>query len=186
MRYLEALKLSVSSILLLVLFLLPLEVFAQKNQTTTGETVKEKYKKQSKAFKGKEGANVGQDTQDPRLVVALIIKWALGLVGIVALGYTVYGGYLILTSRGNEEKLEDGKSTLLTATVGILLILASYGITNFVMDSLYRGTKPACDPDKPFCSKIKLEQEPEGRIKKQPNDLQPRQEKKEATWGWSY
>ncbi|MFB6225845.1 MAG: pilin [Candidatus Paceibacteria bacterium] len=162
------------------------EVSAQKTQTTTGESVKEKYEQQSKAFRGKEGAQVGEETQDPRVVVAMIIRWALGLVGIVALGYTVYGGYLILTSRGNEEKLEDGKSTLLTATIGILVILASYGITNFVMDSLYRGTKPACDPDKPFCTKIKLEQEPEGRIKKQPTDLPPRQEKKETTWGWSY
>jgi len=171
------------SVVVFSIFYLP--VFAGTQETTTGKTLKEKYETQSQAFRGKEGANVGK-TQDPRLIVALIIRWALGVIGIVSLAYAIYGGYLILTSRGNQEKVEDGKSTLLTAGIGVLVILSAYSITNFVVDSLYRAASPACDYDDPFCTKIEIEQEPQGDIRDQPSDLEPRQEEKRKTWGWSY
>lgn len=173
------------SIAIFVFFVLFVPVFAQSQETTTGENLGDKFQTQSQAFRGEEGAGVGE-TQDPRLIIALMIRWVLGIVGIVALGYTIYGGYLILTSRGNEEKIEDGKSTLLTASVGILVILAAYSITNFVVDSLYRAATPVCDYDDPFCTKIEVKTDPQGKTKDQPTDLEPRQEEKRQRWGWSY
>ena len=66
---------------------------------------------QTRAFAGTGGASFAPPT-DPRLIVARIISIALTLIGTLFLGYTVYAGYLILTSAGEEEKVNKGKSTI--------------------------------------------------------------------------
>lgn len=153
-------------------------------RTREGQTLKQKYNKQTSAFQGKKGAEVS-NTEDPRAIIAMLIKWGLTLVGIIALGYAIYGGYLIMSSRGNEEKLEDGKSTLLTASIGVLIILASYGITNFVLDSMWQASKPACDPTDPVCIQFEVNREPTGEIQQKGETLPP-QDVEEKRWGWSF
>ena len=49
----------------------------------------------------------------------------LGLIGLVAVLYIVYGGYLILTSQGNPDQLSQGKSYIIYSIIG--LILAIFG-----------------------------------------------------------
>ena len=44
-------------------------------------------------------------SQDIRLTIAKIIRAALGLLGIVALGIVLYGGYLYMTALGNAEQV---------------------------------------------------------------------------------
>ena len=88
--------------------------------------------KQNNSFAGKDGANFGQ-AQDPRLIVAKIINSLLGLLGMGAVSYTVYAGYLIMTAGGNEDQVEKGKNTLKNAVIGLLLILSAYSITRFAV-----------------------------------------------------
>ncbi|MBD3311359.1 MAG: hypothetical protein GF349_02580 [Candidatus Magasanikbacteria bacterium] len=83
---------------------------------------------QTAAFAGQQGAGIETD-RDVREVAALIIRSALGLIGIIFLGYGIYGGYVIMMSRGNEEKVAQGKKTLLTAVIGVIVILGAYAIT---------------------------------------------------------
>lgn len=91
--------------------------------------------KQTKAFVGPQGANFPA-AQDPRVVAALLIRSAITLVGTLFLAYTVYAGYLILTSRGNEEAITKAKDTLRTAVLGILITLSSYALVTFVSQSI--------------------------------------------------
>ena len=54
------------------------------------------------------GEGIGLPTTDIRLVVARIIRVALGLLGIVAVVLIIYGGFIWMTAGGNEEKNRPG------------------------------------------------------------------------------
>ncbi len=93
-----------------------------------GAQLSEEYERQTGAFAGSQGAGI-ETERDIREVVALIIRGALGVIGILFLGYAIYGGYLIMASGGNEEKVNKGKKTLLTAAIGVAVVLSAYAIT---------------------------------------------------------
>lgn len=97
------------------------------------------FDRQLGAFAGEEGA--GYDApQDPRLVVAGIIRVFLTIIGILFVSYTVYAGFLIMTASGEEEKVAKGKKTLVRAVIGVGIVMLAYAITIFVTESLRRAT----------------------------------------------
>lgn len=57
-----------------------------------------------------------------------IISAILGILAVVALVLIIYAGFTILTSAGNEEKISTGRSILLWAFVGLLIIFSSFSI----------------------------------------------------------
>ena len=82
---------------------------------------------------------LGLPATDIRLIIANIIRAALGLMGIVLLVLIIYGGYLWMTAGGNDEQIAKAKQVLLNATVGLIIILSAYGIVIFVMRILGIG-----------------------------------------------
>lgn len=65
-----------------------------------------------------------------------IISAGLGLIGVIFLGLAVYGGFRWMTARGDEKSVEEGRETLINATIGIILIVAAYSITNFLFTNI--------------------------------------------------
>ncbi|MBI5023159.1 MAG: hypothetical protein HZC05_03295, partial [Candidatus Magasanikbacteria bacterium] len=47
----------------------------------------------------------GLANTDIRMIIAKIIRAALGLVGITMIGFIIYAGWMYMTSAGNEEKI---------------------------------------------------------------------------------
>lgn len=72
--------------------------------------------------------------------VGSIIKVALSLIGTIFLGLTIYAGYLWMTAAGNEKSVETATSILKAAVIGLVLVLAGYGLTTFVVQALMRAT----------------------------------------------
>lgn len=64
--------------------------------------------------------------------VTTIINYILGILGLVAVGFIIYAGVLMVTSAGNEEATGKAKKTITYAAIGILIILLSYSIVQFV------------------------------------------------------
>lgn len=62
----------------------------------------------------------------------LIRDWILGFAGAAALFFIVYGGFLYMTSSGNQQKLEVAKKTLTYAILGLLLIILSRTILEII------------------------------------------------------
>lgn len=83
---------------------------------------------------------IGLPSTDIRLVVARIIKTALGLLGIVALVLILYGGFVWMTAGGDEEKISQSKKILLNSVIGLAIILSSYAIASFVINKLVDAT----------------------------------------------
>jgi len=69
-----------------------------------------------------------------------IIRLLLGAVGIFALFVFMWGGFLMLTSAGNAEKVKKAKDTLIWASLGIVTILASWAIIRYLMQAVLERT----------------------------------------------
>ncbi len=65
-----------------------------------------------------------------------IINYALGIAFFVAVIYLIYGGFLYITSAGNEESAEAGKKTVINAIIGIVIIIMSYVIITVVSNTV--------------------------------------------------
>ncbi|MCR4280498.1 MAG: hypothetical protein NUV82_03680 [Candidatus Komeilibacteria bacterium] len=65
-------------------------------------------------------------------LVAAIIRAVLGFVGIIALIYFIMGGFIWMTAAGNRDKITKGRDTLVWATIGLVVIFASYSLVDFV------------------------------------------------------
>jgi hypothetical protein len=76
------------------------------------------------------------EPKGPVEIVGEIIKIGLNIIGLVFLGLLLYGAYLWMTARGDEQRLTKAKNTLEAAVIGLIIIFAAYGITYFVVDKI--------------------------------------------------
>lgn len=72
--------------------------------------------------------------------VGRIIRVVLGLLGTIFLCLTLYAGFLWMTAAGNEEQAGKAIGILKTAVIGLVIILASYSITYFVLEKVFQAT----------------------------------------------
>lgn len=61
-----------------------------------------------------------------------IIKTGIGIVGVIAVGAIVYGGFKYVKSTGHPDKLKEAKDTIIYAGVGLVIVLAAYSIVDWV------------------------------------------------------
>lgn len=57
---------------------------------------------------------------------------------MVALLFMIYGGYQILTSRGDPEALEKGKSYILYAIIGLVLAVFGFALLQLIAGDILR------------------------------------------------
>lgn len=65
-------------------------------------------------------------------IFRLIINWALAIAFIAAVIVLIYGGFLYITSAGNTEQATKGKTAIMNALVGVVIIVLSYIIVQIV------------------------------------------------------
>jgi len=69
-------------------------------------------------------------------IVGRLIKYLLGMVGVLALVMFIYGGITWMTSGGNPEKIKKGRDTLVWAVAGLAFIFFSYALLKFILEAL--------------------------------------------------
>ena len=72
-------------------------------------------------------------------LVGKIINIFLSILGVLFVVLMVYAGYLWMTSYGDEKKVSRAKELIVDATLGLIIILAAYAISNFVVGSLIKA-----------------------------------------------
>ncbi|MBU1130652.1 pilin [Patescibacteria group bacterium] len=82
------------------------------------------------------GSALSLATRDVREIVVSIINVLLGFLGVAAILIILYGGYLYMTSGGDESKIEKAKKILINGAIGLLIILAAFGIVTFIVNKL--------------------------------------------------
>lgn len=81
--------------------------------------------------------NIGLGTNtDVKSVVVNIIQFLLGFLAIIAIIIVLYAGFQWMTAAGNEEKITSARATLTAGLIGLVIILAAYAITSFVINQL--------------------------------------------------
>ncbi len=74
----------------------------------------------------------GGDVSNVENFIRSIIKVIAGLAGLVATGFFVFGGFVYITSSGDPEHLEKGKKTLTYSSIGLVIVIAAFVISNIV------------------------------------------------------
>ncbi len=83
-------------------------------------------------------SGLGDNELDQTL--GLLINVLLGLLGIIFLVLTIYAGFLWMTAGGDEKKVAKAKGILVTAVIGLVILLSAYAISTFVLDQLITAT----------------------------------------------
>ena len=81
--------------------------------------------------------------------ISNLVGILLGLVGVVGVGYFIYGAYMYLTASGAPNQMERGKAAMMTALAGIVLALVAYGVVELVMNAVVGNPVDPTVPDAP-------------------------------------
>lgn len=68
--------------------------------------------------------------------ISNIIKIVLSFTGLAAVSLIIYGGFLWMTARGNDDQIANARQTIIASLVGLIIIVASFAITSFVVNIL--------------------------------------------------
>jgi len=77
---------------------------------------------------------------DPRILIARIIRFFLGFLGIVAVILVLYGGFLWMTAAGNEDRVSQARSVLINAGIGLVIILSAFAIVSYILSTFITAT----------------------------------------------
>jgi hypothetical protein len=121
--------------LLIALFTLMVSapLFAQAQAGETKSTAPIQKLQEIQPDSGYEDAN----EYDLAATLGTIVNAALSLLGIVFIILTIYAGYNWMIARGDEAKVEKAKDTLTRAIIGIIIVVGSYAIWQFVFKAIF-------------------------------------------------
>ncbi len=72
-------------------------------------------------------------SKNPVDSVISIINLVIGFLGIGALIIILIGGFKWMTSMGNQDSIKKAKSLLIAGIIGLVIILAAWGVSRFVV-----------------------------------------------------
>lgn len=84
--------------------------------------------------------NIALGDDDPRTIAATVINVILTLLGIIAVVIVLLGGFKWMTAGGNEDKVAEAKKLLGAGVIGLVIILAAWGISKFILNALFEAT----------------------------------------------
>ena len=88
----------------------------------------------------KGGQNINAEESVPNLIGS-IVGVLLSFLGALFFLLILYSGFLWMTAFGSSEKADKAKGILEHAAVGLIIVLAAYAISYFVIDQLLLATK---------------------------------------------
>jgi hypothetical protein len=71
--------------------------------------------------------------------IGTVVGAFLSLIGIVFFVLVLYGGILWMTAAGNQDTVKKSINTIISASIGLVIVLSAYAITNFVLQSVGTG-----------------------------------------------
>lgn len=76
-----------------------------------------------------------------RDAILTIINFFLFFLGIIATAFVIYGGFLYVTSQGDDQAVEKAKKIITFAAIGIVIILISFALINTLLGGLQSGQR---------------------------------------------
>lgn len=82
-----------------------------------------------------------QEAPDVRVFGSTMINTLLGAYGIAFTVLMVRAGALLVTAKGNQDKIDSAYKIIVGAVTGLILVLSAYSIAYFVGKSATRATR---------------------------------------------
>lgn len=79
------------------------------------------------------------DCKDVSIFVTFAISvgnYVFGFVGALALLFFIYGGFMLILSQGNSEKVKKGMGIIMAAGVGLIIVFSAYILVQFLSTTL--------------------------------------------------
>ncbi len=64
--------------------------------------------------------------------ITTLINSLLAILGLIAVGFLIYAGVLMVTAGGNDEQVTKARKIITYAVIGIVIIILSWSIVGFV------------------------------------------------------
>lgn len=84
-------------------------------------------------------STLGQQT-DLKAMIGEVIKFLLGFLAIVFVILILYAGFTWMTAGGDSGKVDTAKKLIINAIIGVIIVLAAYGITHFIIQTGINAT----------------------------------------------
>ena len=81
-------------------------------------------------------SNINLANTNPIVMAVRIINICLMFLGIIAVCLVIYGGFVWMTSNGQEDRIRTAKRILKNALIGLIIILSAWGIAAFILKQL--------------------------------------------------
>lgn len=82
------------------------------------------------------GCDTANANADFQTQVQVGINLVLGVAGLIAVAFIIYGGLKYTTSAGDAAKVTSAKNTILYAVIGLVVAGLAFAIVNFVIRGL--------------------------------------------------
>ncbi|MFW0862709.1 MAG: hypothetical protein ACKKL6_03965 [Candidatus Komeilibacteria bacterium] len=116
---------------LIIIFLL-ISVALPVGATSIGENLKQTG---GQAYYNSAGEAPG--VKDPAIIVGNAIQIALGFIGVIFTILILISGYQWMTAGGNSTAIDSAKKRMVNAIIGLVITLAVFGITDFVIEKAF-------------------------------------------------
>lgn len=88
------------------------------------------------------GAGYNLNATSTEEYIGKILLLAFSFVGVIFMMLTIYAGIQWMTAQGNTSQVSKAKDTLIKAIVGLVIIMAAYGITYLVINTFQAPVIP--------------------------------------------
>lgn len=72
-----------------------------------------------------------------------VLNGIISILGIVAVVVIIIGGIGYMTSAGDAGKVKKAKDTILYGVIGLIIVVLSFAIVNFVISNVIGGANPS-------------------------------------------
>lgn len=87
------------------------------------------------------GANSGVNaTKALPELIGTVVGTVLSFVGVIFFLLILYAGIMWMTAFGNDQKVEKSKEIIISAAIGLVIVLAAYAISRFIFGALAGST----------------------------------------------
>lgn len=90
------------------------------------------------AFGTQQPVTVNVDKGSADVTVQRLVNNAMIFLGIIGVLYGIYGGFLMVTAGGDEEKVKKGRTILIQVAIGLVVIFLANSIVQFVLQQILK------------------------------------------------
>lgn len=87
------------------------------------------------------GVKMTLGSSDPAVMFTSALSWIIGIAGVAALIFIVYGGISYITAAGNPTKIQKAKDAIMYAAIGLVVVGLAEAITAFVTAKIVESKK---------------------------------------------